>query len=131
MTMNRNNLKDLLLYLVVGGVATVAEWAVFFVLIRCSLHYAVATAVAYVLSTFVNWLMGRLLVFKESKGSVVKEIISIYLVSVVGLLLNLLIMWLAVDVIGISEEFSKIGATGIVFFFNFLVRKLFIYKKEK
>ena len=125
--MNKNNIKDLLLYLVVGGVATVAEWAVFFVLIRCTLHYTIATAIAYVLSTFVNWVMGRLLVFKESKGSVMKEILSIYLVSVVGLLLNILIMWVAVDLLSFGEGISKIGATGIVFFFNFLVRKLVIY----
>ena len=125
--MNKNNIKDLLLYLVVGGVATVAEWAVFFVLIRCTLHYTIATAIAYVLSTFVNWAVGRLLVFKSTKGSVLKEILSIYLVSVVGLLLNILIMWVAVDLISFGEGISKIGATGIVFFFNFLVRKLVIY----
>jgi putative flippase GtrA len=128
--MNKNNIKDLFLYLVVGGVATIAEWAVFFVLIRCSLHYAAATAIAYILSTFVNWVMGRLLVFKESKGSVLKEILSIYLVSVVGLLLNVLIMWVAVDLLSLGEGISKIGATGMVFFFNFLVRKLLIYRKE-
>ncbi len=129
--MNKNNIKELLLYLVVGGVATVAEWAVFFVLIKCTLHYAIATAIAYILSTFVNWVMGRLLVFKETKGSVLKEILSIYLVSIVGLLLNILIMWVAVDLLSFGEGISKIGATGIVFFFNFFVRKLVIYRKEK
>ncbi len=129
--MNRNNFKEFFLYLVVGGIATVAEWTIFFVLIKCSLHYAVATAVAYVFSTLVNWLAGRWLVFKASKGTVLKEIISIYLVSVVGLLFNIVIMWLAVDVMSFGEGISKIGATGIVFFFNFLVRKLVIYRKDK
>ncbi len=127
--MNKNNLKDFFLYLIVGGIATVAEWLIFFVLDKIHIHYAIATVFAYILSTFVNWLAGRILVFKESHQTFIKEIGEIYLASVVGLLLNLLIMWVAVDLISIDEMISKVIATAIVFFYNFLVRKLFIYKK--
>lgn len=128
--MNRKNIKEFLLYIIVGGIATVAEWAVFFVLGKISCHYAVATAIAYILSTFVNWLAGRILVFKESNQSFIKEIVSVYLASIVGLILNLLIMWVAVDLMNINEMLSKIAATGIVFIYNFLVRKLLIYKNK-
>ena len=127
--MNKNNAKEFLVYLVVGGVATVAEWIFFFVFDKCHLHYAIATTLAYLLSTFVNWLAGRILVFKESKQSFAKEIFSVYVASVIGLLLNLLIMWVAVDLCSLNEMFSKIAATIIVFAYNFLIRKLVIYKK--
>lgn len=128
--MKKNNIKEFLLYLVVGGIATVTEWALFFIMDKCYIHYAIATIIAYLLSTFVNWLAGRLLVFKESYGSFLKEILSIYVASIVGLLLNLVIMWLAVDIANINEMISKILATAIVFFYNFLVRKLLIYKEQ-
>lgn len=128
--MNKKSIKDFLLYVIVGGIATVAEWAVFFVLGKVSLHYALATAIAYILSTFVNWLAGRILVFKERNQSFIKEIVSVYLASIVGLLLNLLIMWVAVDLLSLNEMLSKIAATGIVFVYNFLVRKLLIYKEK-
>ena len=128
--MNRKNIKDFLLYIVVGGIATVAEWVVFFLLGKVSCHYAVATAIAYIFSTFVNWLAGRILVFKESNQSLFKEILSVYVTSIVGLILNLLIMWVAVDLINANEMLSKIAATGIVFVYNFLVRKLLIYKNK-
>ena len=128
--MNKS-IKDLLLYLIVGVIATLSEWAVFFVLDKALLHYALATVIAYILSTFVNWLAGRLLVFKISAQPLLKEIAEIYLASFVGLLLNLLIMWVAVDLITINEMVSKIIATAIVFFYNFLVRKLVIYKNSK
>ena len=129
--MGKNNIKDFLLYLIVGGIATVTECLLFFVMDKCRLHYAIATVVAYILSTFVNWLAGRLLVFKDNHCSLLKEILSIYVASIVGLLLNLIIMWLAIDVININEMISKIFATAIVFFYNFLVRKLLIYKNDK
>ena len=112
-TMNKN-IKDLFLYLIVGVIATLSEWAVFFVLNKAQMHYAAATVIAYILSTFVNWLAGRLLVFKVSTQSLLKELAEIYLASVVGLLLNLLIMWVAVDLISINEMVSKIIATAIV-----------------
>ena len=128
--MKRNNIKDFLLYLIVGAIATVTEWFFFFLLDKCPLHYTIATVIAYILSTFVNWLAGRLLVFKENRQSVLKEILEIYIASIVGLFLNLVIMWVAVDCLTANEMVSKIAATAIVFFYNFLVRKLLIYRKK-
>lgn len=128
--MKKNNIKDFLLYLIVGGIATVAEWVLFYVFDK-GLHYLPATIIAYILSTFVNWLAGRVLVFKNNGQSFLKEILSIYIASIVGLLLNLLIMWVAVDLADINEMISKIIATAIVFTYNFLVRKLLIYKPKR
>ena len=127
--MNKKAIKEFFLYLVVGGIATATEWLVFFLLDKCYLHYAVATVIAYIVSTFVNWLAGRLLVFKQSEQKFLKEIVSVYLASIVGLLGNLLLMWIAVDLLSANEMLSKVNATGIVFLYNFLVRKFWIYKQ--
>ncbi|MBP3893290.1 MAG: GtrA family protein [Atopobiaceae bacterium] len=115
------------LYVVVGGIATVVEWACFWVFNRW-MHYTLATALAFVVSTFANWLAGRILVFKESDQSLVSELAKIYGASVAGLLMNLAIMWVAVEQFGVKEMIAKIIATGIVFFWNFLIRKLLIYR---
>ncbi len=125
----KNNIKDFLLYLIVGAVATLSEWIIFFILDKIHFHYAIATIIAYALSTFVNWLAGRMLVFKEAKQGVIREIISIYAASIIGLVLNIAIMWVAVDLLSVNELLSKMIATGLVFLYNFLIRKLFIYKK--
>ena len=119
--------KQFALYLVVGGIATVVEWACFWVFNHW-MHYTLATALAFVVSTFANWLAGRLLVFKKSAQSLLAELAQIYGTSIVGLLMNLAIMWVAVEQFGVQEMIAKIIATGIVFFWNFFVRKLLIYK---
>ena len=126
--MKKNNIRDFLLYLIVGGIATIAEWMIFFLLGKISIHYTIGTVIAYMLSTFVNWLAGRLLVFKDAQKTILMEILGIYAASVIGLLLNLLIMWIAVDMFGVDEMISKIAATVIVFFYNFLIRKFLIYR---
>ena len=125
--------KHFISYLFVGGAATLVEW-LFFWLFEGVLHiqYLVATVLAIVISTFSNWLFGRLWTFKDSqKGNVLLEIGKIYVASIVGLLLNLLIMWVLVDGIHLHEMLSKIIATGIVFLYNYLVRILLIYRKKK
>lgn len=125
--MNKRTIKEFLLYVIVGGIATVSEWVLFFILDKWLVHYVVATVVAYLISTFVNWLAGRILVFKSSNQSFFREIVSIYVASIVGLLLNILIMYIAVDLLLISEMPAKIVATALVFFYNFIVRKRLIY----
>ncbi len=128
--MKRSNIKELFLYLIVGGIATITEWVLFFILDKLSVHYTLATIIAYVLSTFVNWFAGRCLVFKDNRQSVLKEIIGIYIASIVGLIMNLIIMLVSVDFFNFNEMSSKIVATAIVFIYNFLVRKFLIYKKR-
>lgn len=121
------SIKQLFLYLIVGGIATVVEWVCFWFLDRM-MHYLAATALAFVVSTFANWLAGRLIMFKPTEKRLAKEMMQIYATSICGLLFNFLIMWVAIDGIGLPDMISKIIATGIVFFWNFLVRKLVIYK---
>lgn len=124
----KETIGQLIRYLFVGACATVVEWAVFYVLMHSSgMHYMPATSIAFILSTFANWIIGKWLLFRQ-KQNIWKELLKIYATSVAGLLMNLLIMWIAVDLLAIQEMAAKIIATGIVFFWNFLVRKLVIYK---
>ena len=128
----KNNLKELFLYLIVGGIATLAEWGIFRLFDSAlSVHYTLSTVIAYLLSTFVNWAAGRLLVFRKSHQPFWQEILKIYLAAIAGLLMNLAIMFICVDLLRMDEMLSKILATGIVFLFNFLIRKLYIYKNRE
>ena len=121
---------QLFLYLIVGGLATLVEWGFFFLFNSvCRFHYQLATVLAITISTFSNWAFGQLITFRMAeRKNVVGEITKIYAVSVIGLLINMAIMFIAVEKIALAEMLSKIIATGIVFGWNFLVRKLVIYK---
>lgn len=123
--------SDLFLYLIVGGLATIVEWTGFWIFFdMLGIQYLLATALAFVFSTFANWAFGRLLVFRGKQNqSLLKELLSIYLTSLGGLLLNLAIMFVMVDFMNIWEMFAKITATVLVFSYNYLIRKKLIYKK--
>ena len=123
--------SDLFLYLIVGALATIVEWSGFWIFFdMLQIQYLLATALAFVFSTFANWLLGRILVFRGKQNqSLLKELLSIYLTSIGGLLLNLGIMYVMVDFCSIQEMIAKITSTVLVFSYNYLIRKKLIYKK--
>ena len=97
-----------------------------------SMHYLVAATVSFISGLAVNYLLSRAWVFTERKyESRVKEFIIFTSIGIVGLLLNNSIMWLAVERIGIYYIFSKIIATILVFFWNFGLRKMLVFKQVK
>ena len=128
---NKAEIKSFFLYLLVGGIATAVEWVMFALLNgKLHIHYLAATVAAYIISTFCNWAAGRLLVFNKSRLGVIKEILGIYIASIGGLLLNLVIMFILVEAFTIPEMMSKVTATILVFIYNYLVRKKIIYKEN-
>lgn len=123
--------SDLLRYGFVGLIATAVEYGIFAGLSLIGWHYEISTATGYIIATFFNWLAGRILIFGPSGKPLYKEILSVYLASVIGLILNMGIMWFTVDIAGINKFIAKIIATAIVFFWNYIVRKRVIYKNSQ
>ena len=123
-------------YFFVGGAAAVVEWVLFALFANAfNIHYIPATCLAFVFSTATNWILGRLWTFRDNKSyenKKIKEIFLVFAVSAIGLLFNMGLMYLFVTVFGLNsavlKTISKIAATGIVFFWNFLIRKFAIYK---
>ena len=134
--LNKANIKQFISYFFVGGVAAIVEWVMFFIFANVlQINYFVSTEIAFIFSTTANWILGRITTFKDNntyKDKKAKEAFLVFVVSAIGLLFNLILMYLFVTVMGfdssLGKTLSKIAATGIVFIWNFLIRKLVIYK---
>ena len=131
------NIRQFISYFGVGGAAALVEWAAFYLFDTVfGIQYLMATVLAFILSTTANWFLGRVFTFKDSafKDRKLREIVLVFLVSAIGLLFNLALMYLFVTVLGMNTNIlktaAKILATGIVFIWNFLARKLWIYKER-
>lgn len=123
-------LGQLVQYGFVGGIAALTEWTSYFLFDSVlSWHYMMATMLSFLIATFVNWVVGRRTMFRDAaKSGTAREILGIYFVSGIGLLLNLLLMYIFVRLAGIPGVLAKIAATGLVFIWNFVSRKVFIYR---
>lgn len=135
--MKKKAIIQFLSYFCVGGVSALVEWIVFFVFANIfNVFYLFSTIIAFVFSTTTNWMLGRKWTFANSTrydDKKVKELLLVYGVSLIGLLYNLILMYLFVGVLHLDtpvlKVVCKICSTGIVFFWNFFVRKLWIYKE--
>ena len=124
---------QLIPYFFIGLCASLVEWLTFWVFNEpFKIGIYISTIAAYVLSTFVNWVIGRNTIFKAAakKMNTIIDALAVYFVSGIGLGLNLLLMMLFADKLGIYPLFSKIIATCIVFAWNFLSRRYIIYRNK-
>jgi putative flippase GtrA len=117
-------------YFVVGGVSAVFDIGFFYVFAKLlGYNYLVVATVGFALAVLVNYFLSVRFVFKSGvRFSRAHELILIYLVSGVGLLLHLAILYAAVDWLAIELMLSKLGATFGTFLWNFLARHYFVFR---
>ena len=125
----KNEAKKFMSYFIVGGLAAIVEW-VCFAIFNNFMVYLLATILAFCFSTTFNYVLGNKMTFRnfEKKKS---NLAAVFIVSAIGLVLNILFMYLLIDVFNFKYEFiAKVISTGLVFMWNYISRRLFIYRKE-
>ena len=113
---------------IVGVIATLIDFAFLYVFKEfCHFNVVVANTLSFCISVIYNYIASVQWVFdvNEEKDKK-KQFITFIVFSVIGLLINDGIVWLATDILKIHYMISKIIATAIVMVFNFITRKLFL-----
>ena len=118
-------------YFVVGGVSACFDIGFFFVFAKLlGYNYLAVATVGFAFAVLVNYFLSVRFVFTSGvRFGRAQELALIYLVSGVGLILHLAMLYIAVDVLAIELMLSKVGATGGVFLWNFLARHYFVFRE--
>jgi putative flippase GtrA len=122
--------SQLLNYLIAGGVSAFVDWSFYWALINfVGLFYIYAAAISFVIATTLNYLLSVNWVFKgRGRFSSLVNISLVFFVSGVGLLINQSVLFILVEYLTLHYMLAKISATGIVFIWNFVLRKYYIFK---
>lgn len=133
-----NEFIKIILYLAMGGSAALLEWGLFYLFLTWVLDgfalgttelTMLATALAFSLSTLYHYFLGNILVFDSgSKYKRGTELSLVFLVSIMGLLFNLLLMYVFVSLLSWQPMLSKVLASCIVVVWNYLSRKKWIFR---
>lgn len=125
--------RELFLYLIFGGLTTIINILVYFVLARAfAINYQVSTVIAWVLSVLFAYGTNKMFVFEsknESRREDLRELISFFTFRILSLGIDMGSMYLMVQVLSIDDLIAKIVANVIVVIVNYLFSKLFIFKK--
>ncbi|MCQ2752545.1 MAG: GtrA family protein [Coriobacteriales bacterium] len=113
---------------VVGFIAFVIDYGLLVLLTDVfQVHYLISATISFSVSVIFNYFASMRYVFKHKEGkSRVVECIIFIVLSVIGLGINNLLMWLGTDVLGITYLITKIFATAVVLVWNFVTRKIFL-----
>lgn len=115
-------------YVVIGGVSALVEWAIFYALLtRLGLNYVIAALGGFALATLVNYVVSRRYGFLRRAGGTGREIAAIYVVSGLALAVNLGAMIALVELASAQVLLAKVLGTGCGFLCNFAGRQFWVF----
>ena len=123
-------LEQLLKFGVVGVICFLIDFGLLVIMTEAfSINYLISSGISFAVSVTVNYLLSMRYVFVSKNASAkTAEFFVFVALSVVGLGINQLLMWIMVDKIHIYYMLSKVITTAIVMIYNFVTRKLLLEK---
>lgn len=139
-------IKEFIRYALVGGVAFLVDFGIF-ALFRELVYggdgggtaLVVSTAAGFAAGLTVNYILSMSVVFRkesqQKQGRTKKAFFTFAAVGVVGLGLTELFQWLGELLVGdflgqLGKYMVKICVTGLVLIWNYVGRKIFVFKGE-
>lgn len=131
-------MREIIIYLISGGLTTVINWAVYWVCYQVmGIPNVAAQIISWIAAVIVAYVTNKLWVFESRSWSskVVVSEAAKFLGARVGTgILETVCMWIGVDVLGFSGNKAmlvKIVVSVAVVILNYVFSKLLIFKGEK
>lgn len=126
-------------YVFVGGLATVVDWFLSFISesllsplsMDKKLIYIIATTVGFAGGLLANYLLCRMFVFSAKQARAKTQLGEFFghlAVGVIGLAMSYLIVLAGTSLVADNYMLFRMLATVIVFVWNYLARKMIVYK---
>lgn len=129
--------EEILAYLIVGVLNTLVSWGAWF---ACAFTFLDADVVwqnialsiiSWVVGVVFGYFMNRIFVFKSKEPNMLREFLQFSGGRVSTWVLDTVMMVLMVNILSINESVSKIFVSVLVMIGNYLISKLFVFKKDK
>ena len=116
-------------YLVVGGTCTIVDMGLLYVLTEyAGIYYVLAAALSFTTGVTLNYFMCTGWIFEESKiKNKGVEILLYFVISIIGLLINVAGIWLLTNFLALHFMLSKFLATVLTLIWNFCSRKYLLH----
>lgn len=113
---------------VVGIIAFFIDYGLLIFLTEVfSIDYLISATISFIVSVVFNYVASMRYVFSHKEGlSRRREFIIFVVLSVIGLIINDVGMWIGTDFFLIDYRITKIAVTFIVSVWNFITRKVFL-----
>ena len=120
-------------YIMVAGISFLIDIVLFTIfnkIFNFSFKIILATILARIVSSFINYLLNRDKVFKSDENKV-KTAIKYYILVVIQMFVSAFLVDNLYSLLKIDATFIKIPVELFLFICNYLIQKVFIFKKVK
>jgi len=125
-------LRELMLYGFASALALSLDWGLLLALTALGVNYLVASATGFVSGIAITYLLSVSVVFRHRPvADRRREFVGFIGVGLAGLVLTQGLMALWVGGLHLHPGLAKIPTAGIVFVFNFTVRRALLFKAPK
>ena len=123
--------KEVLLYLLFGGLTTLVSIASFALFIALGINELIANVPSWILAVLFAYVTNRTWVFSseaDTKGAIAKEMASFFGGRLATLLVEEAILAVFITWLGLPEMWVKVAAQIVVIVLNYVVSKFFVFK---
>ena len=123
--------RQLLVYTIVGGLATMIDWGSFWCL-NTLLHidYHLAVVASFVLGAVANFFFNKNLTFRHVSTRINSQVPLYVLVVAASLSLSLIFMHVQVQWLHVPSMVARVLTTGVMLVVNFLLQKLIVFERS-
>lgn len=122
--------KEIILYLIFGVLTTIVNIASFYILVDIlKINWIVSNVAAWILSVLFAYFTNKTYVFESKNSNIIKEFISFIICRILSLGIDMVFMFILIDLLNVSNLISKIIVNIIVVIANYIFSKFLIFKK--
>ncbi len=124
--------KEIINYLIFGVLTTLVNIIVFEISANwIHIHYLVSNIIAWFLSVLFAYITNRKYVFESNDKEIGKEMAKFFSSRLATLGLDMVIMWLLVDILTANNLLAKIIANILVVIGNYILSKLIVFNDKE
>jgi len=121
--------KEITLYLIFGVLTTAVNWIIFQICLEIFLvNWSIANVIAWVGAVTFAYATNKKIVFESSNPQIIKEFALFVQFRLVSLVLEMLIMFVLIEMISVLPLVSKIITSVAVVIANYFFSKVVIFK---
>ena len=123
--------KEIINYLIFGVLTTLISIVTYAIFTKVfHIDYLISNVLSWIIAVLFAYITNKIYLFQTKSKKNIKQITSFFFFRVVSLIIEMIILYIFVDILHIDDLVTKIIAQIIVIVSNYVFSKVFVFNKN-